>query len=160
MPSIGSTANHSGGLRDGNLFADVRDLHDRIERLARAASIATSGGAAAMPLSARIRRILKLRASRSEIFGHSLFADPAWDILLELYVARLDDRTESVSSICVASGVPSTTAIRWIKLLETEKWISRNQDPSDARRYFLSLTEKGEAAMERFFAQPEFRAGL
>lgn len=107
-------------------------------------------------LCERIRRIIKLRESRRKLFDESLFADPAWDMLLELYLARLEGRIEYVSSICIASGVPSTTAIRWIKTLEQQGWIFRRPDLTDGRRCFLMLTPKGEIAMQRFFEQPEF----
>lgn len=113
-----------------------------------------------LTLPARIRRMIKLRESRTKLFDESLFADPAWDMLLELYLARLEGRIEYVSSICIASGVPSTTAIRWIKTLEQQGWISRRPDFSDGRRCFLLLTPKGEVAMERFFEQPEFDDGI
>lgn len=117
---------------------------------------ADSRGSQSSPtLCARIRRIIKLRESRRKLFDESLFADPAWDMLLELYLARLEGRIEYVSSICIASGVPSTTAIRWIKTLEQQGWIFRHQDLTDGRRCFLMLTPKGEVAMGRFFEQPE-----
>ena len=112
------------------------------------------------PLATRIRRILKLRASRKTVFNDTLFADPAWDMLLDIYASHLEGRIEAVSSICIASGVPSTTAIRWIKLLEQQGWICRSPDPSDGRRCFLALTGKAEAAMERFFSQPDFASGI
>lgn len=105
---------------------------------------------------ARIRRMIKLRESRSKLFDESLFADPAWDMLLELYLARVEGRIEYVSSICIASRVPSTTAIRWIKTLEQQGWIFRRPDRRDGRRCFLLLTPKAEDAMERFFKLNEF----
>jgi DNA-binding MarR family transcriptional regulator len=145
-----------------DLLSDVLDLHDRIEQLARGvvAGKARPSPGGSQSLQFRIRRILKWRESRERIFGEPLFADPAWDMLLELYAARLSDRNESVSSICLASRVPSTTALRWIRHLENTGWIDRAQDPHDGRRYFLRLTDKAEAAMERFFAQPEYLAGV
>jgi len=36
-------------------------------------------------------------------------ADPAWDMLLDLTAARAESRAVSVSSLCIAAGVPTTT---------------------------------------------------
>ena len=156
MPSLGAIGNPSG---ERNLFDKGRVLRAGFDQ-------STAGGAMTAPpahlpaLAARIHRILKLRASRKTIFNDSLFADPAWDMLLDIYASHLEGRIEAVSSICVASGVPSTTAIRWIKLLEQQGWIRRSPDPSDGRRCFLALTGKAEAAMERFFSQPEIASSI
>jgi hypothetical protein len=57
------------------------------------------------------RAFLRLR---SQHFVPALFADPAWDILLDLAAARIDGRMVAVSSLCIAAAVPATTALRWI----------------------------------------------
>lgn len=103
----------------------------------------------------RVRNILRLRRRREALFGSDLFGEPAWDMMLELYAAELAGRRESVSGLCSVSGVPSTTALRWIKLLENAGWIGRQADPVDGRRSFLSLRGKARTAMEGFFGQPE-----
>jgi DNA-binding MarR family transcriptional regulator len=135
------------------------DLHLEVEQAAQSGT-ETASATPQSTLASRIHRILKLRASRTAIFSDGLFADPAWDMLLDLYIAHLEGRLEAVSSICVASGVPSTTAIRWIKLLEHQGWVCRSPDPTDGRRCFLALTGKAQAAMERFFAQPEITSEI
>jgi hypothetical protein len=43
---------------------------------------------------------------REQFFGPDLFADPAWDILLDLYAARLEQQRVAVSSLCIAAAVP------------------------------------------------------
>lgn len=108
----------------------------------------------------RVRKILKLRSKRQSIFGAKLFAEPAWDILLQLYESHLSERRESVSAISCASQVPLTTALRWLNLLERGDWIVRRADPLDGRRVFVSISPKGAIAMDRFFAQPEIAAPL
>ena len=144
------------------LLDQVRNLQAMVHELVNVATAADLSINRSSPaaVEVRIQRILKLRRSRQEIFGDPLFGEPAWDMLLELYSANLQGRQESVSSLCIASGVPSTTALRWINTLEEEEWIERQADPSDGRRSFLSLTPKGLAAMDRFFAQPEIVQGL
>jgi DNA-binding MarR family transcriptional regulator len=100
----------------------------------------------------RVRSILKARRMRGEFFEASLFADPAWDILLELYSAELEQQRVSVGSLCIGAAVPATTALRWITLLETRGLIRRTADPRDGRRYFVSLSDSAATALERYFA--------
>lgn len=160
MPSMEAIGNPSEvPFGERNLFDEGRDLQRGFKPPAAGSSM-TAAPAHLPALATRIHRILKLRASRKTIFNDALFADPAWDMLLDIYASHLEGRLEAVSSICIASGVPSTTAIRWIKLLEQQGWIRRCPDPSDGRRCFLALTGKAEAAMERFFAQPEIASTI
>lgn len=99
-----------------------------------------------------ISRILKFRRLREEVFGADLFADPAWDMLLDLYGAHLASHRVSVSSLCVAAAVPATTALRWIKNLEDKDFLSRRPDPLDARRIYIELTDVALDRLTRFFA--------
>ncbi|MCB2078548.1 MAG: MarR family transcriptional regulator, partial [Novosphingobium sp.] len=61
-----------------------------------------------------VRRIIRQRQLRTRFFDGDLFADPAWDMLLDLTAARAEHARVSVTSLCIASGVPPTTALRWI----------------------------------------------
>jgi DNA-binding MarR family transcriptional regulator len=91
------------------------------------------------------------RARRSEHFKASLFSDPAWDILLELFAAELEGRPLNVSAIGLTAKVPGTTVLRWIGVLETEGLIRRRNDPFDGRRSLVSLTEDGSRALREYF---------
>src|SRR5918993_1365966 len=75
------------------------------------------------------RKILRARAARAEYLSSRLFSEPAWDMLLELYVAHLLQRRLSVSDLCIASRVPHTTALRSIQVIFTEELASRRRDP-------------------------------
>jgi DNA-binding MarR family transcriptional regulator len=79
-----------------------------------------------------------------------LFADPAWDMLLELYVAQLSQRRMTVSRLSEASGVPPTTALRWIETLVRHGLAERRNDPLDGRRVYISLSVKGCSAIQDY----------
>ena len=72
-----------------------------------------------------------------------LFGEPAWDILLDLFIARRMRTPLQVSSVCAGASIPSTTILRWIARLEREGLIVREVDREDARRRYVSLTKQG-----------------
>jgi len=96
---------------------------------------------------ARIRAHIKARRVRDRFFAPDLFADPAWDMLLDLSAARMEGRRVSVSSLCIAAAVPTTTALRWIKTLVDRDLFVRESDPADARRAFIGMAPGTAAAM-------------
>lgn len=98
-----------------------------------------------------VRHKIALRRRRDELFPYGLFADPAWDILLDLYGAHIAQHRVPVSSLCIAAAVPATTALRWIGNLEKQGLVARRSDPHDGRRVFIELTDKSLAAMEVYF---------
>jgi len=105
----------------------------------------------ALPDPRLVRNLLKARQLRMRYLGADLFADPAWDMLLDLTASRAEHRRVSVTSLCIASGVPTTTALRWMKLLEQAGLIQRVEDDTDRRRAFVMLSDQGAVAMARFF---------
>lgn len=103
--------------------------------------------------AAQVRAVLRMRRLREQIFPTGLFADPAWDILLDLMAARLEKNQVSVSSLCIAAAVPPTTALRWIRHLTDCNLLEREADPDDGRRIFITLSEKGSASVQRWFQE-------
>ena len=101
----------------------------------------------------RAKQVYRNRRRREQVFGDaSLFGEPAWDIMLDLYVAAAQDKRIAVTSACIGSAVPATTALRWIKILEDRGLIEREVDEVDARRTFVRLSPRGCALMEEYLA--------
>jgi len=100
-----------------------------------------------------VRTIIRQRQLRTKFFAGELFADPAWDILLDLTAARAEHTRVSVTSLCIASGVPPTTALRWIGQMTQAGLLERVEDESDRRRAFIALSGKAADAMARYFAE-------
>jgi len=99
-----------------------------------------------------VRRIIRQRQLRARFFDGDLFADPAWDMLLDLTAARAEHARVSVTSLCIASGVPPTTALRWIGQMTDGGLFERIEDDTDRRRAFIALTDRAADAMARYFA--------
>lgn len=99
----------------------------------------------------RIRAIIKQRRLRERYFDAALFADPGWDILLDLYAAQDEGAQVSVSSLCIAASVPPTTALRWIANMTGAGMLVRVQDPEDARRVFIKLSPTTKERLDSYF---------
>jgi DNA-binding MarR family transcriptional regulator len=91
----------------------------------------------------------KVRRIRETVLGPALFADPAWDMLLELYIERDSDRPYSISSLCAAGQTAPTTALRWIARLELEGRIVRDPDPTDRRRFYVRLAPRTVTELDK-----------
>ncbi len=97
-----------------------------------------------------IRSLIRVRRLRDRFFQEELFADPAWDILLDLMASRLEGTKVSVSSLCIAAAVPATTALRWIKSMTDEGYLERRADPTDARRVYIHLSDATAQKMAQY----------
>lgn len=100
-----------------------------------------------------VRAIIRQRQMRAKFFDAALFADPAWDMLLDLTAARAEHNRVSVTSLCIASGVPPTTALRWIGQMTFAGLLERVEDETDRRRAFIALSDAAAGGMARYFAE-------
>lgn len=107
---------------------------------------------AGLPDPQVVRQIIANRQARSRFFDPALFGDPAWDMLLDLTAAHAEGAQVSVTSLCIAAGVPATTALRWLTQMVESGIFVRVPDPADRRRAFIALSEKAIAAMSAYFA--------
>lgn len=116
--------------------------------------------ASASPIDSKaLRDIIKMRRLREQFFDRDLFADPAWDILLDLKAAAGEGQKVSVSSLCIAAAVPPTTALRWITAMTENGMLERRQDPDDARRVFIVLSSETAAKIDDYFVAAASRSG-
>ena len=122
------------------------DNGDPGERLVRAAR-------PPLPDPRLVRRIIRQRQLRAKFLDAELFADPAWDMLLDLTAARVEHTRVSVTSLCIARGVPPTTALRWISQMTQAGLLERVEDESDRRRAFIALSIPAADGMARYFAE-------
>ena len=100
-----------------------------------------------------VRSVIRARRLRSRFFAEDLFADPAWDMLLDLLQAEIAQLRVPVSSLCIAAAVPATTALRWLKNMTDKGLFVRRADPHDGRRVFVELSREASVAMRRYFAE-------
>lgn len=94
--------------------------------------------------------LIEIAKRRSRLMSAAnLFADPAWFIMLDLFVRQHSGLQTTVSSACHASFSPVTTALRHLAILTERKIIEREYDPVDQRRVFVKLTQEASAEIQR-----------
>lgn len=108
--------------------------------------------ARSLPDPKLVRQIIANRGRRARFFDAHLFADPAWDMLLDLTAAHGEGQKVSVTSLCIAASVPATTALRWLTQMVETGVFCRVADPLDKRRVFIELSEGAQAGMAGYFA--------
>jgi DNA-binding MarR family transcriptional regulator len=100
--------------------------------------------------------IYRFRQRRAQIFAdEDLFGEPAYDILLDLYIAHHEERHVTISDACNAAGVPCTTALRQVNILEQRGLIRRFPDHRDRRRSYVALEPRALSALERLFTRAD-----
>jgi len=119
--------------------------------------LAISGSEGDVPMQALCRQIavqmLRARVLRQRLLRDLPGSDPAWDMVLDLYVAEGVGRPVSVSDLALAAAVPRSTGLRWVALLVEEGHLERECDPHDGRRSFVKLSEHTRAVLDRYLAQ-------
>ena len=149
-----------------NGTARLRQLSDEVGRIAATLArlsvgpgevplekpVPPKGDVPAVSLEA-VRQVIRARRLRSRFFEEELFADPAWDMLLDLLQAEIAQHRVPVSSLCIAAAVPATTALRWIKSMTDAGLFMRRADPHDGRRVFVELSPKASQAMRQYFSE-------
>jgi DNA-binding MarR family transcriptional regulator len=147
--------------------ARLRQLSDEVSRIASTLARLSTGPTSAprpteLPPAAgdlpnvsaeTVRSVIRARRLRSRYFDEELFADPAWDMLLDLFQAEIAQLRVPVSSLCIAAAVPATTALRWLKTMTQQGMFVRRADPHDGRRVFVELAPRASQAMRRYFAE-------
>ena len=91
--------------------------------------------------ASKLRKIIATRTLRDRMLPAHIFADPAWDMLLDLALAQHEGRRISISSLSLAARVPTTTALRWIKSLRSQRILTIEEDKHDGRRRYVKLSD-------------------
>jgi DNA-binding MarR family transcriptional regulator len=112
-----------------------------------------SGTASSTALVEIAKRLYAVRKMRDELLGISLFSEPAWDILLDLFISEHENRQLSVSAVCIGARAPSATALRYLTMLQDADLVERTRDERDGRRSHVRLTTLGRRRMACLLGQ-------
>jgi hypothetical protein len=100
------------------------------------------------PSVRQARQVLAMRSGRHDHFPDILFGEPAWDLLLQLYVAEAERRQPTIEQCLAGSTAPSSTTMRWIRLL-----IEQGLVTEEAGGDVLSLTVTARQSLKAFLRQ-------
>lgn len=145
--AVGRTAQIDRKLRLA-FPAQPAEVHDSIQPMANA------------ELEKVAFAIMAERQERYALFGRHLFADPAWDILLVLTIAKAGQRRMTVSQLCDGVGGPMTTSLRWIRNLTDLGLLVRQDDKTDKRRKFIELSPDALIKMIQYCSTAAIRTRL
>lgn len=130
------------------LSAIAVEFGTRADRLANEGDAVAAGGRATPRDPCQLAsQLLAQRLARFDHFPAELFHEPAWDMLLALFVAGEKGQTMNVKTLVASAQAPVTTSQRWIDHLHKLKLIDRVIDPMDRRRMEISLSDSGQKAV-------------
>lgn len=124
----------SGPDKTGNEAGDVQPL----------------GGNEKKQLAAIAQGEFHNRRRRDSLIRYDLFAEPAWDMLLDLYIQHHRGQPVAVDRLCTAAATASTTALRWLGLLIEKELVMRSSSAEDDGILRVMLSERGISEMERY----------
>lgn len=103
-------------------------------------------------LDRRAREIFARRQRRINHFGKAMFGEPAWEMVLLLYMTNTGPRL-TVSRLAELSGASRSTALRWIDYLEDRELVRREAHPTDKRAAFVELSAKGRRMLDTYLSE-------
>lgn len=90
-----------------------------------------------------VRRLYEERRERDRCFPPGLFGEPAWDLILALFIARHEGRAMSVRAACEAAGAAKTTGRRLLARLEQSGMIEVRRGGGARKGMRVELTQQG-----------------
>jgi DNA-binding MarR family transcriptional regulator len=90
------------------------------------------------------------RQSRAEYFSPAMFGEPAWGVILALYLKEAEAVGPTISSLARAAGTPVSTAVRWLDYLEKRGWVERQSNSVDGRALTAMLSIEGRNRLEKY----------
>lgn len=137
---------------------DVEDVRRLLRLFAEpdandgAVPAAATAGHGRAQLVARAQAELLCRRTRERHFDPELFGEPAWEILLALYIIEVEGLRFTTGKLAEFIAVPPSTVVRWIRALEESSLVERADHPTDRRIFFIGLNAKGRQALDSYFA--------
>jgi len=119
------------------------------EAMAKVEALSLLPGETGISLRAVAERLYSDRRKRDEHFPPGLFGEPAWDLLLALYVAFEDGRELSIAEACKAARTDAEAGLNVIRKLESESLAARSGPDGGTVR----LTERAVERLSGYLAR-------
>lgn len=129
----------------------AKDFRDRVDTIATAGTVEADDTDGNTLYDAALS-LLEQQKARLSYFPGDLFHEPAWNMLVALFVAHHQKQTMNVKALTAHAGMPATTSLRWVDHLHDRGLIDRTTDIADRRRVEVSLSDSGLTAMTKYLA--------
>jgi DNA-binding MarR family transcriptional regulator len=142
-------------LNDSDLLAVSELLGQLVDRVGGPAGAVTAGQRVddERKSIALAHALCRARQRRTAYVSRAMLGEPAWDMLLVLYINDFDGPRLSVGRLATLSGAPMTTALRWLDYLAKERLISRQPHPTDRRSELVELTDRARSALNQYLSE-------
>lgn len=134
-----------------DLTARLGDMADefgaRAQQVQRAPEAAIVESDSEAQLTALAKRLVSQRKARRDFFPADLFHEPAWEMMMALFIARDEAQAMNIKTLVACADAPVTTAQRWLEYLAKLGMVTRTIDPLDRRRMEVQLSDKGRESM-------------
>jgi len=145
--------------RDISLWKLQENLAKLAEELAEAArkfDAAGEGGTAQPSIEAMTPReyfasLLDLRRLREHYFGNELFGEPAWDIMLELMLSRIDAREVLANELKSHSTAPNVVTRHYLEALVEAKLVEMFDNAANSEDPYVSLSSEAARRMAELY---------
>lgn len=100
------------------------------------------------------RSVMRRRMLRRQLLGAAdLFGEPAWDMLLDLFVHECEGKSLAMSSLCISAGIPTSSAMKLIQRLCYAGILERIPDHRDGRRSLMRVDPEVAHKLRAYFAE-------
>ena len=129
------------------------EISHELERLAgQLSALTVERGARTPPLTPTlVRSILAVRLIAPDHLDRDL-GEPARNMLLSLYAARLEGRDLPPTRLAASAAVPLATALHWIARMRERGLILARPHPTNRRSRLLRLSPRAIAGIEAYLA--------
>jgi DNA repair protein RadC len=81
-----------------------------------------------------------------------LFGDPAWEMLIDLFIHECEGKELSISSLSITPSMPLSSALRLAQKLCDAGIVRRVSDPFDGRRSIIKLEPATSHRLRAYFS--------
>jgi DNA repair protein RadC len=100
------------------------------------------------------RIVARRRLLRRQLLGApDLFGEPAWDMLLDLFIQQCEGKLLPMSSLCLSANIPNSSAMKLIQRLCDAGLLERLPDHRDGRRSLIRISPDTEHRLRAYFAE-------
>jgi DNA-binding MarR family transcriptional regulator len=95
---------------------------------------------------------LERRRRRNKVLPEEMFGEPAWEILLQLYVEQQGTRL-NIARLTSYLNLSASTVLRWLNYLHDKQLLRREIHPNDQRSVFVELTTGAVEVIDSYFSE-------